>query len=102
MRTIVAHVALVVLTAVFGTAGLILAALGFPDDPGTLADRCRRWWVRGLLWASGVTVVGHGAEPGASGRAVVEAGAGVRDLGFVQRAALQSAAFLGSVVGVAG
>ncbi|MFI5311355.1 MAG: lysophospholipid acyltransferase family protein [Gemmatimonadales bacterium] len=64
MRTIVAHFALVVLTPVLGGAALLLAFLGIPDGPGTLSERLQRWWVRALLWASGVTIVVHGAEYG--------------------------------------
>lgn len=67
MRTLLAFVALVVLTVVCGTAAIVAQLLGVAEGPGSIYDRAPRWWARGILWATGVRVQLHdgaGLVPG--------------------------------------
>jgi 1-acyl-sn-glycerol-3-phosphate acyltransferase len=62
MRTVFAYLALMVLTPVCGGIAFVAAIIGLRDGAGSVFDRMLRGWARGLLWASGVTVVVHGDE----------------------------------------
>jgi len=62
MRTVFAYAALIVLTPLTGGISLAAVLLGMRDGVGSVFDRMLRTWARGLLWASGVKVVVHGAE----------------------------------------
>lgn len=62
MRTLIAAPALLVLTVVLGGLVLLARLVGLADGPGSIYEKAPRWWARGMLLASGVRVVIHGAE----------------------------------------
>ncbi len=73
LRTLFGIVVLLVLTPLCGGAVIVGALLGLKDRPGSVFDRSPRWWARGVLWASGVRVVMHGAEHQRGGNHVIVA-----------------------------
>jgi 1-acyl-sn-glycerol-3-phosphate acyltransferase len=62
MRTLIAALALLVLTIFCGGIVIIAQLLGVPDGPGTIYEKAPRWWAKGMLLVSGIEVVVHGAE----------------------------------------
>lgn len=60
MQTLFAYAALLVLTGTLGTLALASRMLGVRPGRGSFHDTLMRLWARGILGASGVTVVVHG------------------------------------------
>lgn len=63
IRSAIVLLAAAVLTLVFGSIVIAAQLLGVKHKPGGVYDRLPLWWVRSLLWLSGVRVVLHGVEP---------------------------------------
>ena len=62
MRTIVSLVAVFVTTCVLAPVAFAAALLRVPERPGSIYERCMRWWAKAVDWAAGVRVVVHGQE----------------------------------------
>ncbi|GAC1652219.1 MAG: lysophospholipid acyltransferase family protein [Gemmatimonadaceae bacterium] len=60
MRTILALVDLLITTPILGGAIIVASALGVPESPGGVYERCAHLWVRLMLRAGGVRVRVHG------------------------------------------
>jgi 1-acyl-sn-glycerol-3-phosphate acyltransferase len=60
VRTIFAYLGLLILTPLAGGAALLGALFRMKHGEGSIYDMAIRGWGRGLIWASGVTVVVHG------------------------------------------
>ena len=62
MSTFRAYVALIGGTLIFGTMVLLSQLFRVPYKRGGIFDMAPRWWTRGILRATGVTVIRHNAE----------------------------------------
>ncbi len=62
MRTVLTIVALLVGTFIFGSTVILAQLLGVPHRPGSIYEKCTRWWAEWLLSAAGVRVVVHGRD----------------------------------------
>lgn len=60
MRTVLTWLTIFVVTPLLGSVALLAVQLRLSTGPGSIPDVLGRVWVRGVLWASGVTVVLHG------------------------------------------
>lgn len=70
MRTLFAAVTLLVLTLTLGSIVIVASLLGVKNDEGSLYDRLAHWWVKGMVWSSGVELVVHGDAHGRDTRRV--------------------------------
>ena len=61
-RTALTFVALLIGTLVFGSTVLIAQLFGVKQRPGSIYEKCPRWWAWWLLRAAGVKVVLHGND----------------------------------------
>lgn len=61
-RTALTFIALLLGTLVFGTTVLVAQLLGVKQGPGSIYEKCPRWWAWWLLRAAGVKVVLHGDD----------------------------------------
>lgn len=61
-RTAITFVALLIGTFVFGGLVLLAQLFGVKQGPGSIYEKCPRWWAWWLLRAAGVKVVLHGDQ----------------------------------------
>ena len=62
MSTFRAYIALIGGTLIFGSMVLLAQLFRVPYKRGGVFDMAPRWWTRGILRATGVTVIRHNAE----------------------------------------
>ena len=62
VRTAITFVALLIGTLVFGGLVLLAQLFGVKQGPGSIYEKCPRWWAWWLLRAAGVKVVLHGDQ----------------------------------------
>ena len=60
MHTLLGMLTAFFATVLFAPVVLLASLLRVPERPGSIYERCMRWWARSINWATGSRVVVHG------------------------------------------